>query len=247
LRRPNIVAFCALTVLAALAVLSQADALQSNRAYKTVVLTVVVTPSPAPVVFFNNARPAVSTASTASSAAALLADPFSGPVQIAASGSAWDVPPGAGVQVAQSAQAAPVPVQFNAKPDPNAIYLRIIPHTGQLNVPYGTTTFTCAFEVYTFYDKATYALADWGSGTSNSGTGTFPILNYPTKSDLSWAVPDFSWTFKAYWNSGAPGEKVWSGAKAQAQQHCVDLSIIVPNSQPAGTYTASIQYNLLVN
>ena len=33
----------------------------------------------------------------------------------------------------------------------------------------------------------------------------------------------------------------------QAQQHCVDLTIVVPNSQPAGTYTAVIQYNLLVN
>ena len=33
----------------------------------------------------------------------------------------------------------------------------------------------------------------------------------------------------------------------QAQQHCVDLSITVPNSLPPNTYTAVIQYNLLVN
>jgi hypothetical protein len=40
---------------------------------------------------------------------------------------------------------------------------------------------------------------------------------------------------------------VWTGALKQAQTHCINLTVVVPNSLPAGTYTATIQYNLLVN
>jgi len=248
LRNANIAALGALAVLAVLAGLSQADALQSVRATKDEVITVVVTPSPAPIGFLPRAVPPAPRAPAASAIARLLDDPFAGPRQIASSGSAWDVAPGGGTLVAQSSvQPGPVPVQFVAKPDPNSLYLKLIDHTPELDVPYGTTVFPCAFEVYTFYDKATYALNDYGSGTAKSGTGPYPILNFPATSYLSWAAPDFSSTFAAYWNSGAPGEKVWSGAKLQAQQHCIDLTIVVPNAQPAGTYTAVIQYNLLVN
>ncbi len=246
MRRSNIVALSALAVLAVFAGFSQADALQSVRASKDEVITVVVTPSPAPVGFFRRAAPPAAPA-PAAALARLMDDPFS-PRQIASAGGTWDVAPGGGTLIAQSTvQPSPVPVQFVAKPDPNSLYLKLIDHTPQLDVPYGTTVFPCAFEIYTFYDKATYALNDYGQGTSNSGTGTYPILNYPTKSYLSWATPDFSPTYHTYWNSGSPGEKVWSGAMNQAQQHCVDLTIVVPNSQPAGTYTAVIQYNLLVN
>jgi len=246
LRRSNILALGALAVLAVFAGFSQADALQSVRASKDEVITVVVTPSPAPVGFFRRAAPPVAPA-PAAALARLLDDPFS-PRQIASTGSTWDVAPGAGTLVAQSTVQPPsVPVQFNAKPDPNSLYLKLIDHTPELDVPYGTTVFPCAFEIYTFYDKATYALNDYGSGTAKSGTGPYPVLNFPATSYLSWATPDFSPTYHAYWNSGSPGEKVWSGAMNQAQQHCVDLTIVVPNSQPAGTYTAVIQYNLLVN
>jgi hypothetical protein len=249
LRRSNFVALLALAVLTVLAGFSQADALQSLKTSKLVVITVVVTPSPAPVGMLRPAAPAAVPARPAVAFARLVDDPFAGPRQIAASGTAWDVAPGAGPMIAQVApvQPPPVPVQFNAKADPNSIYLHVIQHTPELDVPYGTTVFPCAFEVYTFYDKATYALNDYGQGTSKSGTGTYPIENFPANSYLSWATPDFSPTFHAYWNSGAPGEKVWTGAMNQAQQHCVDLSIVVPNSLAPDTYTAVIQYNLLVN
>lgn len=251
MRRTNTVALAALAVLTFLAGFSQADALQSLRATKNVVINVVVTPSPPPVAFLHRAAPAPAPAVPATAALAfakLLEDPFAGPRTIAASSTAWDVAPGGGTMIAQSTvQPPPVPVQFNAKPDPNAIYLHVILHTPDLNVPYGTTVFPCAFEVYTFYDKATYALNDYGQGTSKTGTGTYPIENFPASSYLSWAVPDFSPTFHQYVNSGAPGEKVWTGLMNQAQQHCVDLSIFVPDSLAPGAYTAVIQYNLLVN
>jgi hypothetical protein len=221
LRRSNILALSALAVLAVFAAFSQADALQSVRASKDEVITVVVTPSPAPVGFFRRAAPPVAPA-PAAALARLLDDPFS-PRQIASAGGTWDVAPGGGTLVAQSTVQPPaVPVQFTAKPDPNSLYLKLIDHTPELDVPYGTTVFPCAFEIYTFYDKATYALNDYGQGTSNSGSGTYPIENYPATSYLSWATPDFSATFHRYWNSGSPGEKVWSGAMNQAQQHCVD-------------------------
>ena len=248
MRRSNIAALVALAALAFFAAFTPADALQSLRATKYEVITVVVTPSPPPVGYLPQSAPPAGVSANAA-VAALFTDPSAGPRQIASAGAvAWDVPPGGGVQVAQSSvQPTPVPVQFVALPDPNAKYLQLIQHTPELDVPYGTTKFTCAFEVYTFYDKATYALNDYGQGTASTGTGTYPIMNYPTTSYLSWATPDFSPTYHTYWNSGAPGEKVWSGAMNQAQQHCVDLTIVVPNSLAAGTYTAVIQYNLLVN
>ena len=59
--------------------------------------------------------------------------------------------------------------------------------------------------------------------------------------------PDFSSVYTAYWNSGSPGEKVWTGLQNQAQQHCFNLSLNVPAVLAPGTYTATIQYNLLVN
>jgi hypothetical protein len=248
LRRSNIAALVALAVLAVLAVFSQADALQSVRATKYVTITILVTPSPAPMGFLpNRTRHPAPLPATDVAFAGLLDDPYSGPRQIAsASQSAWDVAPGGGAMIAQ-VQPTPVPVQFVAKADPNAQYLQVTLNTSQLNAPYGTSVYTCAFQIYTFYGLASYALNDYGYGTTNSGTGTFPIENYPTTSYLSWSVPDFSSTYTAYWNSGSPGEKVWTGTENQAQTHCVNLSLVVPNVLAPGTYTATIQYNLLVN
>jgi hypothetical protein len=247
LRRTNIFALLALAVVAALAVVSQADALQAQKAYKEMIVTIIVTPSPAPVGFVRPPAPAAAPAAALAQFAQLVADPFAGPAQIASSPSAWDVAPG--VTIAQSsAQPPPVPVKFVAKPDPNAAFIHIVPHTPTLYAPYGITTFTCVFEVYTFYTN-TYKLLDWGYGTSKtsgSGSGTFPIENYSMTSYLSWAVPDFSPTFTPYNNAGPPGETTWTGTAGQAQQHCVDLKLNVPNSQAAGTYTATVQYNLYV-
>jgi len=244
--RRNIFALLALGVLAALTVVSQADALQAQKAYKEMTITITVTPSPAPTGGYVPAPPAAPAAAVAL-AAQLLADPYAGPARVAFAGPAWDVSPGGGLQVAQvSTQPTPVPVQFVAKADPNAAYLHIVPHTPSVNAGYGKTVFPCAFEIFTFYTN-TYSLTDWGYGTLKTGaTPYFPIENYPTISYLSWTVPDFSATVTPYNNSGPPGETTWTGAKNQSQQHCINLTLNVPNSQPAGLYTATVQYNLYV-
>ena len=249
--RQNTLALGALAVLAALTVVSQADALQAQKTFKEVVLTIRVTPSPAPIVFFRRTQPA-RPANVHAQLARLVESPYAGPARVASSNSLWDVAPGAPVMIAQSsAQPTPVPVQFVAKADPNAAFLRIIPHppaSGEYDVPYGTTVFTCAFEVFTYYTNY-YKLIDWGYGTNKTtgaNAGVFPIENYPVTSYLSWAVPDFSATYVPYNNAGPPGETVWLGAVGQAQQHCVNLTILVPNSQSAGLFTATIQYNLYV-
>jgi hypothetical protein len=114
-------------------------------------------------------------------------------------------------------------------------------------VPYGTTSFACVFEVFTYYPTIHY-LTDWALNTTNTAqTGTYPMMNYPTTSYLSWAVPDLAATFHAYANSGSPGERTWAGTAGQTQQHCVDLTIIVPNTQPSGSYTAWAVYSLIVS
>ena len=244
----NIFALLGLAVLTVLVATSQADALQAQKAYKEMTLTVTVTPSPMPTggFFFAPQSAAPPSAVAVAEVRRLLADPLA-TTQIAFAGPAYDVPPGSGVQIAQvSAQPTPVPVQFVAKPDPSAAFLRIIPHTPAISAPYGTSVWPCAFEVFTFYTN-TYSLSDWGYGTLKTGaTPFFPIENYPTVSDLSWAVPDFGPTVTPYNNAGPPGETTWTGAKNQSQQHCVDLTLTVPNAQAAGTYTATVQYNLYV-
>ena len=239
MRYRNLFGLLAFAVVAMLAFASQADALTGLKTYKEVVISIQVTPSPVPVVWFAPKNPA-------------MPDPFVRTVQIASSGSAWDVAPGAPVMIAQSsAQPTPVPVQFVAKPDPNAAFLRVIPHppaAGFFSVPYGTTVLPCAFEIFTFYTNS-YKLQDWGWNTTKTGgaaSGTFPVENYPTVSYLSWAVPDFGPTFTPYWNQGPGGETTWVGAVRQSQQHCIDLTLVVPNAQPSGSFTATIQYNLYV-
>ena len=250
MRRTNFAALLALASVATLAVFSQADALQTTKAFKEVVLTVVITPSPAPVGFFpRRPPPPAANAAVRPQLARLVADPYAGPVRIASSGAAWDVAPG-GALIAQApaVQPSPVPVKFVAKPDPNGAFLRVVPHTSELDVPYGTTVFPCAFEIFTFYTTA-HQLTDWGYGTKtqNPPPPTYPIENWPAVSYLSWSVPDIPTAFKAYNNAGPPGETTWTGRAGQSQQHCIDLQVVVPNSQPAGVYTAAIQYNLLVN
>lgn len=249
MKRSNLAGFLALAAVAVLCVFSQADALQSTKAYKVMMVTFVVTPSPTPLAF---AKPVTHPAAPVANIpvppelAKLFADPFS-PQQVASSGSAFDVPP---AMVAQAApvQGSPVPVQFVVKPDPNAAYLHLVgPSLSEYDVPYGTTKVTCAFQVFTYYTTI-YKLTDWAYGTVHSGgTPAFPMENYPITSYLSWAVPDFSTTLHAFSNGGTPGEQTWAGTAGQSQQHCVDLTITVPASQPPGTFPAPIQYVLIVN
>lgn len=242
--------------MAALAVSSQADALQMLKAYKEEVITIRVTPSPTPLAMHWPMRhdDARAVAAVPPAVSKLVADPYSGPVRVASSGSAWDVTPGMPYMLAQAvAQPTPVPVRFNAKADPNSLYLKIIPNipaNGELDVPYGTTTFPCVFKVFTYYTTA-YSLADWAYGTVSNGSGSYPMENNPTTSYLSWAAPDFSATFHTYANFGAPGERVWTGTAGQSQTHCIDLQIVVPNSLAPDPnppyYTAIAQYTLYVN
>ncbi|MBV8749620.1 MAG: hypothetical protein JO103_07885, partial [Candidatus Eremiobacteraeota bacterium] len=184
MRRTNLLALVALGVVAGLAVVSQADALQAQKAFKEYVLTIVVTPSPTPVGFAKPAAPA-KPAVVSTQVAQLVADPFAGPAQVALNDTlSWDVAPGATMIAQSTVQPTPVPVQFVAKSDPNAAFLRIIPHATPATFGYGTTVVHCAFEVFTFYTN-TYKLVDWGYGTSSTAganTGTFPVENYSTTS-----------------------------------------------------------------
>jgi hypothetical protein len=252
LKRTNLLALLALGTMAALAVFSQADALQTTKTFLYEPITIQITPSPAPVVMHRAPQaeaPLARSVAVAPAFARLVTDPYGDPFQVASSGSAWDVTP-SGLMIAQAvtAQPTPVPVRFNAKPNPNAIYLHVVPHTAfPLQVPYGTTPFACVFEVFTYYPTSHF-LTDWALNTTNTAqTGTYPMMNYPTASYLSWAVPDFSTTFHTYANSGSPGERTWSGLAGQTQQHCVDLKIVVPNTQAPGTYTGWAVYSLIVS
>lgn len=246
MRVRNLLGLLALAVLATLTVVSQADALTGLKTYKLVTIDVVVTPSPAPVGY----------TAPASSA---YPNPFAQRTQVASSdAAAWDIAPGGGalplpLMIAQAtAQPTPtIPVQFVAKPDPNAQYLHVIPHEPPAGfaAAYGTTVYPCAFEVYTYYTNS-YMLQDWGYGTNKTAganAGTFPIENYPTVSYLSWTVPDINPAkVTPYWNQGPGGETSWTGAVKQAQQHCIDLTLTVPNAQPAGSFTAVVEYALYV-
>ncbi|MFN2459674.1 MAG: hypothetical protein ABR591_03130 [Candidatus Velthaea sp.] len=221
------------------------DALQTTRAYKEVIIQIQVTPSPVPVGFTVPHR------APSARIAALSADPYHGPAMLAASTtSVYDVPMplGTPMVIAQAPPQGNVPVTFNAKPDPNATYLHEIPHTTSLSAGYGTTVFPCVYEMYTWF-STTYSLTDWGFATTSSGAaGTYPIMNFPTASYAAWAVPSIGKTaFSNYSNSGSPGQTTWTGTANVAQQHCIDMQITVPNSQPAGFYTATVQYNLIVN
>jgi len=178
---------------------------------------------------------------------------FPGGVQVADI-SSYDVPMGIRqpVQIAQSTgQQGHAVVTFKTKPDPTATYLHEIPINTTLTAPQGATSyFPCPYEIYAYY-KTTYNVTDWGYGTSTTAsTGTFPVLNYPTNSDLSWVVTAVGATpapgahYTLFSNSGAPGQTAFSGTAGEVQTQCLNIGVTVPASQPVGTYTAVIQYNL---
>jgi len=231
-------------IAAAAAFCTPADAIQFTRAYKTVNMTVIVTPSPTPVAAVQ--PPAF--VRHAQAVAALASNPYGrGIMRIANStASTYDVAPGAPFQIAQVQ--GNTPVQFVAKVDPTAAYLHIIPGSGGLvlNAGYGPNTFTCVYQVYAFYPN-TWKLTDWGAGTVQNAAGTFPIMNYPTASYMSWLAEGVTTTYKAFANSGTPGENTFLGTAGVSQQVCFDISLNVPASQPPGTYAAAVQYTLISN
>jgi hypothetical protein len=215
-----------------------------NKTLKVFSINFVVTPSPTPIGFV---APQHKTPANIAQATALTANPYGGPVRVAMGPSAYDVPmfgPQPPMVLAQSSPQGAVPVQFIAKPDPNATFLHFVPHQTTLFAGYGLNpTYICAFEIYGFM-TSTWKIVDWGFNTVASGTGTFPIENLPATSFLSWFAEGVSTTTKTVYNGGSPGEVTFNGVANVSQQHCIDLTLNVPASTPAGTYTASIQYTL---
>jgi len=209
-------------------------ALQSVKAYKEMVIDITVTPSP--VAYVPGARPMFR---------AVAQD---GRVQVA-DAATYDVPMAIIPPPEVIAQATPqgaVPVKFNAIPDPTAQYLHLTPNVTATSVPYGTSTWTCAFQIYAYYTTA-WKVTDWGYGTANGQSGTFPILNYPTTSDLAWNITTPTSAYMAYSNDGSPGQTTFSGTAGVSQMQCVNLQFTVPSTIAAGEYQATIQYNLYAN
>lgn len=230
-------AFLALLAVAFVAAFAQnpAEALQSLKAYKILLINVVVTPSPTPIVFNNGPRP------NANAARLLVADPSRGAVQMA-SISNFDVP----IVVAQATPQGNIPVTFNSKPDPTSAYLKLLPSSFSINAAYGANTYTCPFQIFGYY-STTWKITDWGYGTVSSGSGTFPVENYPTTSYLAWNLSSVTSSFTNYANSGSPGQLTVNGVAGVSQTFCVNLSLTVPSSLAAGNYTAAIQYNMYAN
>lgn len=149
------------------------------------------------------------------------------------------------------AQAAPVqgnvPVTLQTKADPNYQYLHFIPGNTTLNVPYGISHFSCVYQVYVSYPYA-WTLTDWGFGTGPSASNVFPIQDYPQASNLAWEAASIgvtSWT--NMYNNGAPGQLTYRSTAGSTLTFCVDIQITVPATQPAGTYSAPIEYTLTVS
>jgi hypothetical protein len=208
-----------------------ASALETLITYKEVPLTVVVVAA-SPGAYAPSNRP--------------------GGVQVADI-SSYDVPMGIlpPTVIAQTTgQQGNTPVQFTAKPDPTYTYLHEIPINPTLTAPVGSTTkFTCPFEIYAYY-KTAYVVTDYGYGTASSGSGTFPIFNYPQNSDLSWDVtavgvpPAANATYTSYYNKGTPGQTAFTGTAGEQQTQCLNLELTVPVGTAVGTYTAVITYLL---
>lgn len=150
-----------------------------------------------------------------------------------------------GDMIAQVPQGS-VKVNFTVKVDPTAQYLHVIPVNTNLTAGYGPNTWSCVYEVYAYYASYPYYVTDYGNGTVSSGSGLFPIYNYPTASLLQWEAETITTAFAAFSNSGTPGQTAFSGTKGEKQTVCFDLSLNVPATVAPGTYTATIQYNLEV-
>jgi hypothetical protein len=209
-------------------------------------VTIIVTPTPGPtatpLAFVNPLAPSVSAAS-----------------MVAASGnSTYDVAPISLLEpqtlLAQATPQGPIPVTFKAIANPNAKFLHSAPNsnptaTNQNNTllaGYGTTVFPCVYQVFT--DETTsYKLTDWAFNTSTgAGAGTYPLFNSPTISEAAWEAEGVTTSFSNFANDGSPGESDWNGTANVSQQHCFDWKVTVPTSLAPGTYTATVQYNLLV-
>ncbi len=217
------------------------SALGTLVTYKEVPLTIVVlAASPTPVAF----------TAPAQRVAAL---EHNDGIQVAAI-SSYDVPMGIlrpQVIEQSTTQQGAVPVKFTTKPDPTATYLHEVPINPTITAAAGqTTNVACPFEMYAYY-KTPYQVTDWGYGTTTTASaGTFPLLNYPSTSDLAWNVtavgvtPAPTASYTPYAVSGSPGQLSFTGTAGEVQTQCLNIQVTVPLTIVPGTYQAVIQYNL---
>jgi hypothetical protein len=221
-----------LVLLAAAVVMVRTPAMStSGTLYTSKNVAVQITIQPTPVAFAPHGSNGSAVARTIAPAATnnvLAYDPFE-----------------IGDMVAQVPQGS-VKVNFTVKLDPTSQYLHVIPVNTNLTAVYGPNTWTCVYEVYAYYASYPYYVTDYGNGTVASGTGPFPIYNYPTASLLQWEAETITTSFAAFSNSGSPGQTAFTGTKGEKQTVCFDLSLNVPATVAPGTYTATIQYNLEV-
>lgn len=250
-----------LGVLAAFVELGDsASATTSGIASKTTMITIVVTPSPAPVGYLLDEPRGTADASSFDWGVARFARFVRG-VGSAFFGAGSTVGGGSIVAVTQT----PVPVAITVKPDPTSQFLHVNnPTPGQpavFNAQYGPNTLACAYQVYAFFGTKlgtntvkNYTLYDYVYGSAYGAGGTFPSWDGPTVSDLSWALDGaaapgpyvMGSTFTPFYNSGSTGQLTYTGVPGAAATLCVDLSLNVPNTVAAGTYTVPITYSLQI-
>ncbi len=153
------------------------------------------------------------------------------------------------VTIAQSNPQGNTPVTFTMTTSPYFNYFHIIPIATTMNAGYGANTYTCVYQVFAHFTAA-FEVTDWvyGSNTKGGtpGVTTWPTNNYPTASTLQWLAEGVTTSFKAFSNSGSPGEVAFTGAANATKTICFDLSLTVPATQPSGVYQPTIQYNMLI-
>lgn len=216
----------------------RADAITAQYAYKYISVNFTVTPSPVAYTPARSARPAVAAAPAPKATPA-----GASPRIVAFEPALFGAGLGVGTLVPQQTVAATqgnVPVSINVQADPTAQYLHIVPMTPNLNAAYGLNTYTCAFKIYAYYTN-TWRVTDWVASSNG-----FPTWWYPTASNLSWLAEGITTSYTAYSNSGSPGQLAFNGVAKVAQTVCIDLQLNVPASTPAGSYSAPLQYTLVV-
>ena len=157
----------------------------------------------------------------------------------------------------------PVPVSITVKPDPTSQFLHINnPAPGSpstFTAGYGANTLSCAYQVYAYFPTKlgtsvlkNFTVYDYVYGSAYGGSGTFPTYDGPTLSLLSWGLDGASApgpytppsTYTPFYNSGTTGQLTYTGVPGAAATLCVDLSLTVPNTVAAGTYTVPITYSI---
>lgn len=246
----SLAALAAVAVLAAVAGLGgEARATTSGIVSKTTMITIVVTPSPVAAV---PVPPAVA------APVQVAYDPAVG--RFARFGLGY-APLG---QTVIAAVQTPVPVQINVKPDPTSQFLHINnPTAGRPAVfaaQYGANTLACAYQVYASFGLKlgnntlkSWTVYDYVYGSVYGGGGSFPTYDAPTTSLLSRALdrgpaagPYTLGTFAPFYNGGSTGQLTYTGVPGTAVTLCIDLSLTVPNTVAAGTYTVPITYSLQI-